>query len=178
MIGCSTNMGGIPHHRKGVLCTYIKRTRCWNGWLVHAALSEIGFGMVHTIVVFMGIFPTSTVGMHNFTLNEVTPYIRDTDPLTASQVGWHKLRWTNFHVAMIIPNAIYSLVNWINSSLTRQVGSGLRILLSWNVQPCLGCNGWDSRDSTRSQFLTNGITKFLPLPTRRKGGPFPHGRST
>lgn len=162
-MGCSTNRERI--HCTGKGC-FVQTSRGQDvEWVVIAGyFKEFGFRLVHFIVKLMDISLNSLLSCNILPLMKLNRTLSMRIPPQLSQVGWHKLRWTNFHAAMLKPNSIYSLVNWINYSLTRQGGGGLRILLSWNIQPNLGCTGSLPKRPLRSQFMTNGRKEFLPLP--------------
>lgn len=86
-------------------------------------------------------------------------------PPRLSEVGWHELGWTNFHVVVLKPNSIYSLLNWISFSSNQQDGGGgLGLLPSWHIQPIFRGNGSLPKRILSNQFPTNDKMKFLPLP--------------
>lgn len=57
-------------------------------WVVNAScFKEFSFGLVQFVVVFMGMFPQSSVRSQYFTLSKVKPYARDAE-LSTTFSGW------------------------------------------------------------------------------------------
>lgn len=79
------------------------------------------------------------------------------------QVGRHEFGWTNYHEVVLRLMSTCFWGTWINYSLTKHVGGGLKLPFSWHIWPNLAINGLPLNKDLRKQFPTNGIMELALL---------------
>lgn len=111
---------------------------CWNGWLVQVLLRNLVLGQSN-LVLHLWVYSFIPLISHDpIPLLKLNYMLRMQKSPWHSHARCHELGWTCFHGAVLSPNSIYLLENWINFSLTWQGGGGLRLRISWHIWPTLG----------------------------------------
>jgi hypothetical protein len=103
-------------------------------WVVSASyFKEFSFSLVQFSIVCIWAFSINPISGRNILpLVKLNHMLRLWNLPHHSHGGYHKLGWT-FSLGSVKPNSTYSLKSWINFSLTRRGGGGLRLLPSWHI---------------------------------------------
>ena len=103
-------------------------------WVVSACyFKERSFGPVNLVLQLWVFSLSPSLGHNTLPIVKFNCMLGMWSPPRHSRVGCHESGWTNFQVASLIPNSIYSLENWVIFSLTQRGSGGLRLLPSWHI---------------------------------------------